>query len=39
MPVHVKCKLVKKEALKKDIFKFSVESEDIARDAKPRTIS
>ena len=39
MPVHDKCKLVKKEALKDDIYKFSVKSEEIAKNAKPRTIS
>ena len=39
MPVHTKCKLVKAEKLKEDIFKFSVESKEIAEIAKPRTIS
>lgn len=39
MPVHVKCKLVKKEQLKSDIYKFGVEAEEIAKTAKPRTIS
>ncbi len=38
MPVHAKCKLVKKEKLKEDIFKFSVEAKEIANTAKPRTI-
>ena len=38
MPIHAKCKLVKKEKLKEDIFKFSVESKEIASTAKPRTI-
>lgn len=38
MPVHVKCKLVKKEKLKDDIYKFSVEAEEIAKTTKPRTI-
>lgn len=38
MPVHNTYKLVKKEKLKKDIFKFSVEAKEIAKDAKPRTI-
>lgn len=38
MPVHVKCKLIKKEKLKEDIYKFYVESEEIARTASPRTI-
>ncbi len=35
MPVHSKCKLVKKEKLREDIYKFSVEAEDIAKNAKP----
>jgi len=35
MPVHSKCKLVKKEKLKEDIFKFSVEADEIAKTAKP----
>ena len=35
MPVHSKCKLVKKEVLKEDIFKFSIEAEEIAKCAKP----
>ena len=39
MPAHLKCKLVKKEALKEDIYKFEVEAEEIAKSAKPRTIS
>lgn len=39
MALHLKCKLVEKEALKPDIFKFSVEAEEIAKSAKPRTIS
>lgn len=39
MAIHSKCKLVKKEKLKEDIFKFSVESEEMAKNAKPRTIS
>lgn len=38
MPIHTKCKLVKKEKLKEDIFKFSIESEEIAKTAKARTI-
>lgn len=38
MPVHKKCKLVKKERLKDDIYKFSVKSEEIAKVALPRTI-
>ena len=39
MPVHAKCKLVKAEKLKEDIFKFSVETKEIAKNSKPRTIS
>ena len=39
MPVHTKCKLVKVEKLKEDIFKFSIKAEEIAKCAKPRTIS
>ncbi|MCI9365548.1 MAG: dihydroorotate dehydrogenase electron transfer subunit [Clostridia bacterium] len=35
MPIHSKCKLVKKEQLKEDIFKFSVEAGEIAKGAKP----
>ena len=35
MPIHAKCKLVKKEKLKEDIFKFGIESEEIAKNAKP----
>ena len=38
MPVHAKCKLVKKEKLKEDIFKFSLDAKEIASTAKPRTI-
>ena len=38
MPIHTKCKLVKTEKLKEDIYKFSVESKEIAKTAKPRTI-
>ena len=38
MPVHVKCKLVNKEKLKEDIYKFEVESEETAKTAAPRTI-
>lgn len=34
MPVHVKVKLVKKEKLKEDIYKFSVKTEEIAKTAK-----
>ncbi len=39
MPVHAKCKLVKKEKLKEGIYKFSVAEKEIARNAKPRAIS
>ena len=39
MPVHSKCKLVKKEKLKEDLYKFSIEAEEIAKTAKPRAIS
>ena len=35
MPFHVKAKLVGKEQLKSDIFKFIVESKEIAEVAKP----
>lgn len=35
MPSHLKCKLIKKEMLKQDIFKFSIEAEEIAKTAKP----
>lgn len=38
MPVHSKCKLVKKEKLREDIYKFTVESKEIAKSALPRTI-
>ena len=38
MPVHAKCKLIKKTKLKSDIYKFKVEAEEIAKTAKPRTI-
>lgn len=38
MAVHSKCKLVKKERLKEDIYKFSIKSKEIAESAKPRTI-
>ncbi len=34
MPVQLKAKLVKKEQLKPDIFKFSVEAPEIVKDAK-----
>ncbi len=39
MPVHAKCKLVKKEKLSDDIYKFSIESKEIAENAKARTVS
>ena len=39
MPLHIKCKLVKKEKLKEDIYKFTINSKEIANIAKPRTIS
>ena len=35
MSVHIKAKLIKKEKLKEDIYKFSVETEEIAKTAKP----
>lgn len=38
MPVHSKCKLLKKEKLAEDIYKFTVEAGDISKTAKPRTI-
>lgn len=38
MPVHAKCKLVKKEQLKSDIFKFGVEVGEELKNALPRTI-
>lgn len=38
MPVHAKCKLVKKEKLKENIYKFSLDAKEIASTAKPRTI-
>ena len=39
MPIHVKCKLLKKEKLKDDIYKFTVDAKEIVNLAKPRTIS
>lgn len=39
MPIHTKCKLVKKEKLKEDIYKYGIESEEIAKIAEPRTVS
>lgn len=38
MPVHAKCKLVKKEQLKGNIFKFGVEVGEELKNALPRTI-
>ena len=38
MPKHVKAKLIKKEQLKDDIYKFSIDAEEIAKTAMPRTI-
>lgn len=38
MPVHNKCKLIKKEQLREDIYKFTVETKEIAKSALPRTI-
>lgn len=35
MPVNIKAKLISKEELKPDIFKFSVQAEEIVKDAKP----
>ena len=35
MPIHKKCKLVQKEALKDDIYRFVVDAEEIAKSAKP----
>lgn len=39
MPVHTKSRLVKKEKLNEIIYKFSIETKEIAEVAKPRTIS
>ena len=39
MPVHLKSKLIKKEKLREDIYKFSVEAKEIAQTANPRSIS
>ena len=39
MPVHVKSKLIKKEMLKEDIYKYVIEAPEIASKALPRTIS
>lgn len=38
MPIHAKCKLIKKEMLKDDIYKFVIEAPEIASKALPRTI-
>lgn len=38
MPVHAKCKLVKKEQLRNDIFKFGVEVKEELKNALPRAI-
>lgn len=35
MPVNIKAKLIKKEQLKPDIFKFSVQADEIVKTAKP----
>ena len=35
MPFHVNAKLIEKEQLNKDLFKFSVETKEIAQNAKP----
>lgn len=35
MPIHSKCKLIKKEKLIEGIYKFSIEAEEIAKIAKP----
>ncbi len=39
MPVHTKCKLLKKEKLIEGIYKFTIAAEEIAKTARPRTIS
>lgn len=39
MPTHIKCKLLKKEKLKDDIYKFTIDAKEIVNDSKPRTIS
>ncbi len=38
MPKHVKAKLIKKEKLTEGIYKFSIDAEEIAKTAMPRTI-
>ena len=35
MPVNIKAKLVEKEQLKPDIFKFTISAKEIADTAKP----
>ena len=37
MPKHVKAKLIKKEQLKDDIYKFSIDAEEIAKTAISRS--
>ena len=39
MPIHTKCKLLEKEKLASDIYRFKIEAEEIAKGAKPRSIS
>ena len=39
MPIHSKCKLIKNEKLIEGIYKFKIEAGEIAKVAKPRTIS
>lgn len=38
MPINQRCKLIKKEYLKSDIVKFVVNSKEIAKEAKPRSV-
>jgi hypothetical protein len=38
MPVQLKAKLIKKEQLKSDIFKFSLQAKEITQVAKPRSV-
>lgn len=38
MPVHEKCKLLEREKLTEGIYRFKIETEEIAKNAKPRTI-
>lgn len=35
MPIHAKCKLIKKEQLKNDIYKFIIEAPEISKQAMP----